>query len=140
MEAAKDQGLWPVMTGAEETEWLTGFAEWSRESVDGPDRLEVIQIDRVPIGRLRTQRDTIAVDGHQVPRVSLCGLQLRPAYQRRGIGTAIIATLKTEVTEAGGVLDLGVEHTNSSARRLYDRLDFVPIGRDDDEVMMRWTP
>lgn len=42
-EAAKDQGLWPEMTEIEEAEWHDGFVEWSRESVDGPDQLQVVE-------------------------------------------------------------------------------------------------
>jgi hypothetical protein len=39
VRGAKDQGLWPDMTDLEEAQWHEGFAEWSRESVDGPDSL-----------------------------------------------------------------------------------------------------
>ena len=139
MTAAKDQGLWPAMTPAEETEWLEGFADWSRDSVDGPDRLEVIEVDGVSMGRLRTQRDHLTVGGMRVPRVGLSGIQLLPAYQRRGIGTAVIHLLQEEATGSGGVVELGVEQRNSGARRLYDRLGFVPIGQEGDEDIMRWT-
>ncbi|WP_446666669.1 GNAT family N-acetyltransferase [Flexivirga sp. B27] len=143
IEATKDQGRWPQMSDDDEAEWLRGFAEWSRECVDaadGPGRLEVIEIDGAAVGRLRTARDTGTVDGEELPRVTLSGLQLRPAVQDRGVGTSIIRTLQDEVSAAGGVLDLGVEHTNPNARRLYERLGFVAVGTNDDEVEMRWTP
>lgn len=139
MAAAKDQGLWPAITPAEEAEWLDGFAEWSRESVDGPDRLQLIEVDGVSMGRLRTERDRVTVNGHDVPRVQLCGIQLLPAYQRLGIGTAVIHLLQEEAASNDGVLELGVEQRNSGARRLYDRLGFVPIGQEGDEDIMRWT-
>lgn len=140
IEATKQQGLWPGFTGTEEQEWRDGFADWTRESIDGTDQLDMIMVDDQPIGRLRIERDELEIEGRHVPRVTLCGLQLRPACQRQGIGTAIVRQLQAEARAASGVMDLGVEHANSGARRLYDRLGFVPIGRDDQEVQMRWTP
>lgn len=141
LAATKDQGLWPAETSAaEEEEWLQGFTRWSRESVDEPGTLEVIEVDGVPIGRLRTERDAVTVGGRGTPRVALRGLQLLPAHQGQGIGTSIIRALQSEVSAAPGVLDLGVEHANSGARRLYDRLGFIPTGKSDKEVQLRWTP
>lgn len=140
IEATKAQGRWPQLSAAEEAEWLTGFAGWSRECVDAPGTLYVIVVDGKDVGRLRTERDTVAFDGRQVPRVGLRGLQLRPAYQGQGVGTSIIRSLQDEASAADGVMDLGVEHTNPNARRLYERLGFVPISTNDDEVEMRWVP
>ena len=137
-EAARDQGSWPDMTPAEETEWHEGFALWSRESVDGPGTLHVVELDGVPVGRLRTERDHVVIDGLGRRRITLCGIQLRPAVQGRGIGTAIIRDLQAEAATSQGVVDLGVEHANTDARRLYERLGFVPFASDEQELHLRW--
>ena len=137
-EAARDQGSWPEMTQAEEAEWLDGFARWSRESVDGPDTLHVVELEGEPVGRLRTERDQVVIDGRSRPRITLCGIQLRPAVQGRGIGTAIIRALQAEGASSHGVVDLGVEHANTDARRLYERLGFVPFASDEQELHLRW--
>lgn len=139
-EAAKDQGLWPEMTEIEEAEWHEGFVEWSRESVDGPDQLQVVEADAEAIGRLRTERDEVIIGGHKVPRITLCGIQLRPPFQRRGIGSAIIRDLQAAAASSSAVLDLGVERANTNARRLYERLGFVQFGSDEQEDHMRWSP
>ena len=97
------------MTDLEEAQWHEGFAEWSRESVDGPDSLYVIERHGEPIGRLRTERDDVVVDGRTIPRITLCGIQLRPPFQRRGIGSAIIRDLQSEAVASSGVVDLRVE-------------------------------
>jgi ribosomal protein S18 acetylase RimI-like enzyme len=128
------------MTEIEEAEWHDGLAEWSRESVDGPDQLQVIEVHGEPIGRLRTERSEVMIDGRTVPRITLCGIQLRPPFQRQGIGSAIIRKLKAEAASCRGVLDLGVDHANTNARRLYERLGFVQFGSDEQEVHMRWSP
>jgi ribosomal protein S18 acetylase RimI-like enzyme len=39
-----------------------------------------------------------------------------------------------------GVVDLGVEHANAHARRLYERLGFVPFASDEQELHLRWLP
>ncbi|WP_425484780.1 GNAT family N-acetyltransferase [Flexivirga oryzae] len=128
------------MTPAEEAEWVAGFVEWSQETVDGSDALQVVESQGRVIGRIRIERDEAMVDGRTVRRITLCGLQLDPTVQRRGIGTAIVKTLQHEVSVTDGVLDLGVEHDNPGARRLYDRLGFDPVGADDREVHLRWRP
>jgi ribosomal protein S18 acetylase RimI-like enzyme len=137
-EAARDQGSWPDMTPAEEAEWHEGFARWSRESVDGPDTLQIVELEGEPVGRLRTERDHVVIDGRRRRRITVCGIQLRPAVQGRGIGTAIIRDLQAEAASSQGVVDLGVEHANTHARRLYERLGFVPFARDEQELHLRW--
>ena len=139
-DAARDQGTWPEMTPAEEAEWHDGFARWSRESVDGPDELHVVELEGDPVGRLRTERDRVVIDGRSRPRITVRGIQLRPAVQGRGIGTAIIRGLQAEAASSQGVVDLGVEHANTRARRLYERLGFVPFASDEQELHLRWLP
>jgi Acetyltransferases, including N-acetylases of ribosomal proteins len=139
-DATKDQGRWPVMKASEEAEWLDGYTQWSEQTADGTDALQVIEQRGQVIGRLRIERDQLQLDGQPVPRITLCGLQLRPTVQRRGIGSSIVQFLQDSVTRADGVLDLGVEHDNPGARRLYERLGFRPNGQDTEELHMRWLP
>ncbi|MCU0480362.1 MAG: GNAT family N-acetyltransferase [Anaerolineae bacterium] len=55
------------------------------------------------------------------------------AYRNRGIGTAIIREL-AKVAKGRGVqfIEIGVTDDNIAARRLYERLGFVPHRRLDD--------
>jgi ribosomal protein S18 acetylase RimI-like enzyme len=46
--------------------------------------------------------------------------------------------VQAEVTSSQGVVDLGVEHPNTHARRLYERLGFVPFASDEQELHLRW--
>jgi len=79
--ATRAQGRWPA--DADEDEWRTGFAEWTREQVRGEvpgSTTSVIEVGGLPAGRHRVVR----TDEH----VELAGLQLRPEFQGRGIGSA----------------------------------------------------
>lgn len=73
VEATKHQGLWPDFTDAEDQEWRDGFVDWTRESIDGTDQLDVIMIDGEPIGRLQAERDELEIEGAHVPRVRSAG-------------------------------------------------------------------
>lgn len=57
--ATKDQGRWPAMTPAEEAEWVAGFVEWSQETADGSDALQVVVSQGRVIGRIRIERDEV---------------------------------------------------------------------------------
>ena len=72
--------------------------------------------------------------------IELCGIQLLPAIQRHGIGTAIIEDLKAQAAAARIPLDLGVEKDNPDARKLYERLGFVQVGETEQECKLRWNP
>lgn len=72
---------------------------------------------------------SIKVHDHLPRHLHLFALEVAPAVQRRGIGTALIAAVEDESRRRGmcGVwLDVGVE--NSEARRLYERLGYVADG------------
>jgi ribosomal protein S18 acetylase RimI-like enzyme len=127
IEATRAQGRLPE--DFDESEWRTGFGEWSAEVLHGTS---VIELDGRRIGRLRISRLPEAIE--------LNGIQLLPELQNRGIGTAIITALQSEAEAAGIPLDLGVEKDNPNARRLYERLGFTKIGEDDREDKLRWRP
>ncbi|MET9317711.1 GNAT family N-acetyltransferase [Kribbella sp. NPDC003505] len=128
--ATCDQGRMPA--DVDEAAWRTEFEGWSRESVADPTTdLAVVEVDGRGAGRLRVSRTAESVE--------LNGIQLHPDVQNRGIGTSIIAELRSEAARRGVPLRLHVERDNPDARRLYDRLGFVRIGGDDKEDVMEWT-
>jgi ribosomal protein S18 acetylase RimI-like enzyme len=59
----------------------------------------------------------------------LFALQVAPALQNRGIGSAVVAWVEGEAVRRGlaGVF-LGAAEENSGARRLYERLGYKPEG------------
>jgi ribosomal protein S18 acetylase RimI-like enzyme len=133
VEATRAQGRLP--NDFDEPQWRKSFAEWSTEQIRSEipeSTISVIEVDNRSAGRLRINR---AAD-----YIELCGIQLLPASQRQGIGTAIIQDLKAQAAAAGIPLDLGVEKDNAEARKLYDRLGFVQVGETEQECKLRWNP
>ncbi|TDD16586.1 GNAT family N-acetyltransferase [Kribbella turkmenica] len=115
-------------TGFDEDEWRTGFAEWTVETLADTS---VVELAGERVGRLRIRRTAEVVE--------LCGIQLDPGAQNRGIGTAIIRELQAEVAADGVPLELGVEKDNADARRLYERLGFAKVGESETEYKLRWA-
>ncbi|SNY60985.1 GNAT family N-acetyltransferase [Paractinoplanes atraurantiacus] len=137
MAATEAQGRRPEMSAADEADWRKGFAGWSRQTVEQADPgnvLAVVVAGGQVVGRLRLVRGT---GGEAFLR--LAGIQLLPAWQRRGIGTTIIRGLQDAARREKVPLLLGVEKDNAGARRLYERLGFVHVGEDDEEHQLRWT-
>ncbi|WP_328994115.1 GNAT family N-acetyltransferase [Kribbella sp. NBC_01245] len=120
-------------TDFDEAAWRTGFADWTASQLGDPEiSTSVIEVDGEAVGRLRIARNAESIE--------LCGIQLLPRVQGRGIGTAIIESLQSEATGAGLPLDIGVEKDNPNARRLYERLGCRQIGETDREYRLRWDP
>jgi ribosomal protein S18 acetylase RimI-like enzyme len=89
----------------------------------------IILRDGVPIGRLLVSRLADAFN--------LTDIALLPAERGTGLGTSLIGELLAEATQAQKPVTLHVAHGNS-ARRLYERLGFVPTGDDGMYCAMRW--
>jgi ribosomal protein S18 acetylase RimI-like enzyme len=133
VEATRAQGRLP--NDFDEPQWRKSFAEWSTEQVRSEipeNRTSVIEVDDRSVGRLRINRAANYIE--------LCGIQLLPASQSQGIGTAIIEDLKAQAAAAGIPLDLGVEKDNAGARKLYDRLGFVQVSETEEECGLQWNP
>jgi GNAT superfamily N-acetyltransferase len=133
VEATRAQGRIPV--GFDERQWRTGFTEQTMEQVRGQSpgcTISVVEVDNESAGRLRITRTAGCIE--------LCGIQLLPGFQRRGIGAAIIEDLKAQAAAVGIPVDLSVEKDNPDARRLYERLGFVQIAETDQECKLRWDP
>jgi ribosomal protein S18 acetylase RimI-like enzyme len=133
LEATRAQGR--LQAVLDEPKWREDFGEWTEQQLRdeaNASAMSVIELDGEPIGRLRVTRDT--------EQVHLAGIQLLPAVQGRGVGTAIIDQLKAEAEAAGVPLTLSVEHDNPRARALYERLGFVEVGKDAEKARLRWLP
>lgn len=111
--------------------FIEGTAKQVRGEVEG-STTSVIEFEDEPAGRLRVTRGQ--------DRIELSGIQLLPAVQGRGIGTAIIENLKAEARAARVPLDINVEKDNPRARRLYERLGCVQVAEDEEEYKLRWHP
>jgi ribosomal protein S18 acetylase RimI-like enzyme len=137
MAATKAQGRWPAMTSSEEADWRDRFAEWSCRAVEDadPDNVLAVVLDgENVIGRLRVVHGTA-----DQPFLRLAGIQLLPAAQGRGIGTAIIRGLQDIARQERMPLLIDVEKDNAGARRLYERLGCVLTGEEGDEYQLCWT-
>jgi ribosomal protein S18 acetylase RimI-like enzyme len=67
----------------------------------------------------------------------LSSIGTRPAYRGRGLGGLVTALATRDSLAAGSRLTyLGVFAENAIARRLYERLGFVPIGRPGSDLLL----
>lgn len=90
---------------------------------------DVIEVDGERAGRLYVHRGT--------GEIRIMDIALAPAFRGRGIGTALLRELMDEAGGSGRALSIHVE-ANNPARRLYERLGFVPAGEHGIYVLMRW--
>ncbi len=85
--------------------------------------------------------DSIAVGMKRVVStgrtVSLARLELLPEVQGRGIGSRLIRGVIDDAFAAGRDVELDVLAANPRARRLYERMGFSVVGRDDVRLHMR---
>lgn len=86
-----------------------------------PSRLFIVLTDDEPAG---------VVDAYRRPdgTVYLSRLELLPAFQNLGIGTALVHQLVAQAGSSGpAVIELDVLEQNEGARRLYERLGFTVV-------------
>ena len=91
----------------------------------------IVQVDGEDAGRL--------VVAESVDELYLAEIGLLPAWQGRGIGTAIIRSLTRDAAAAGKPLILRVLHVNTRARALYERLGFIPVRDIETHAYLRWA-
>jgi ribosomal protein S18 acetylase RimI-like enzyme len=91
---------------------------------------DVIEVDGEPAGRLYVHRGA--------DEIRIMDIALAPPFRGRGIGTALVRELMEEAGAGERSLSIHVE-MNNPARRLYERLGFVPAGEHGVYVLMRWT-
>jgi ribosomal protein S18 acetylase RimI-like enzyme len=121
----------PTGEGVNREAIVQGTMAATREQVQGKlkdSTTYVIEFDGQRVGRLRVVRNA--------EQIEIAGIQVLPDYQGRGIGTAVITSLKHEgMTKALPVV-LQVEKDNPDAKRLYLRLGFEQYGETPDTLRM----
>lgn len=93
----------------------------------------VVEGQRVGVLQVEDSADAIA----------LGQIEILPQFQGRGIGTAVVESLIARGDREGREgksLSLHVFHTNTSARRLYERLGFVVSGEVEHGIEMSRAP
>ncbi len=93
-----------------------------------PGSTRVIVVGEQLVGFFETHEDAEAV--------VLSKIELDPAFQRRGIGTSVIAGVLAEGRARGKPVRLQVFKINERARSLYRRLGFVETGETPRHVQM----
>ncbi len=93
--------------------------------------LLVILAGATPAGRLYLHA--------RADEVRIMDIALLPAWRRRGLGTAILQAVLAHARSAGRSVSIHVESFNP-AQRLYARLGFRPVGRNDVYVLLEWRP
>lgn len=95
-----------------------------------PERWQIIQAERQDVGVLIVEESD--------DEVYLAEIEILPAWQGRGIGSAIIRSLMARAAQAGKPLTLRVLHVNTRARDLYERIGFRVFNEIDTHAYLRW--
>jgi GNAT superfamily N-acetyltransferase len=95
-----------------------------------PEHWQIIQVEGQDAGVLIVEEDA--------EQVYLAEIEVLPAWQGQGIGTAAIGSLIARATATGKPLNLRVLHVNTRARALYERLGFRPYKEIDTHIYLRW--
>ena len=109
--------------------WSDGEREaFLRHQFDAQDRyyrehyrdasFDVVERDGVPVGRLYVAR--------WADEIRIMELSLQPGHRGAGIGTGLMSAILDEAAHARKRTSVHVEQLNP-ARRLYERLGFVPV-------------
>lgn len=120
-----------VMRAHSEATWGRFDTDFHRAAFqDAFGRLDhsIVVCDGVAAGYL-------AVD-HRPDAEYLQWLLLEPAFQKHGLGSAIVGDLIGRANATGKAMRLRVLPVNTGALRLYERLGFVVTGTEGDFVYM----
>ena len=88
---------------------------------------DVVERDGVPVGRLYVDR--------WAEEIRIMELSLLPEHRGVGIGTRLVRAILDEASREGKRTSVHVEQRNP-ARRLYERLGFVPVADRGVYVLM----
>jgi GNAT superfamily N-acetyltransferase len=122
--------------------WSDGEREaFLRHQFDAQDRhyrehyraasFDILELDDVPIGRLYVAR--------WADEIRIMELSLLPEHRGAGIGTRLVRSILDEAAREGKRTSVHVEQRNP-ARRLYERLGFVPVADRGVYVLMEAEP
>lgn len=92
---------------------------------------DLILVDGEAVGRLYVRRSA--------DEIMLLDIAVLAAHRNCGVGRLLVEELMAEAAESNRPLRLHVEMFNAGARRLYDRLGFVPLEDRGVYVLMEWT-
>jgi len=96
-----------------------------------PDaRLEIIEIDGAPVGRLATHRGDDALH--------LIDIAVTPEQRGLGVGEAILRALMDEAAALSVPVTLQVALDNPPAQRFYHRLGFALESVGETHLALRW--
>lgn len=70
----------------------------------------------------------------------LANIQIHPAFQNRGLGSAVIRTVLDSARSLQLPVRLQVLQVNRAAQQLYLRLGFTVATQTPTHVVMRWMP
>lgn len=107
--------------------------DWQREYYQArfnPNNWKIIQVDQNDAGVLDVQ--------NRAEELFVVRIELLPAYQGRGIGSAVMKTVMAEATNQGKPVALRVLKVNIRARDLYQRLGFGVTGETDTHYIMAY--
>jgi ribosomal protein S18 acetylase RimI-like enzyme len=95
-----------------------------------PEHQSIVHMDGQDVGVIGVTR--------RPSEYFLDNVQIVPAYQGRGIGSALIRELQDRAERAGVPIGLQVILSNR-ARSLYERLGFVVTHQSETHYVMRWS-
>ena len=130
-EAELAQVQWPA--GAKEAFVAQQFDaqdRYYREYYAGAT-FDVVEVDGEPAGRLYVDR--------WPAEIRIVDISLAPGFRGRGVGTELLRELIAEAQESDRTLTIHVEAGNP-ARRLYERLGFVPVAERGHSTLMSAGP
>ncbi len=115
------------------------WGSWDDESQEAffrrnfsPRTVSIVAVSGEKVGLLEVEQ--------QKNEIFLANIQILPAFQNRGLGTAVVQN----VLECGRALRLPVRlqvlQVNQRAQSLYARLGFQPAEQTPTHVVMRWQP
>jgi ribosomal protein S18 acetylase RimI-like enzyme len=108
--------------------WNEDFQRHVFEERFDPDGRQIVVVDGRDVGVLQTER--------REDSLFLAKVEILPAYQGRGVGTAIVRDLMAEASERDLPVTLQVLKENRDARRLYERLGFAVTGETETSHVM----
>lgn len=131
-----EQSEWPEERVLDHAYFRLFWEGWGTHPTD----IGVIAyIDGAPIGaafgrRFSHDRHAHGFVDEATPEIAV---GVEPEHRGRGVGTALLAELAARARQAGlPALSLSVEHDNR-AQRLYRRLGYEELDRDEDAIRMR---
>jgi ribosomal protein S18 acetylase RimI-like enzyme len=109
--------------------WDETFQKEHFASHFDPQKSQIIMVNGEDVGELSVQ--------DLVDELFLSRILIQPAYQGRGLGTALIQNLQNQAAAKKVPLSLQVLTVNP-AYRLYRRLGFQVVERSNTHYLMKW--